>query len=680
MIIQLADLHFGYPGHEIFEGVSFQINPGDRLGLVGPNGAGKSTLMRLLAGELQPDRGQVVRTRGKTLAYMHQSQEFHGHGTLWDTLLEPFEDLLRMRAELAELEQRISESHEDSGLLSRYGTLQEQYDRQDGYTLEVRVRQLAADLGFSEADLERGVETLSGGERGRVELAKAVLLQPDLLLLDEPTNHLDVDAVEHLEERLSSWDAGRAFLVISHDRYFLRAVCKDIVDVEDLDLVRYAGGYEKYLVEREERHQRLLQEYERQQEEIARTEDFIRRNIAGQKTKQAKSRRKMLEKMEVMTRHRDEWQAAGKIGLQFQTGERRGGKEVARAEGVELGYGDGPALVKGLDLTVYRGDRLGIIGPNGAGKSTLLKALLGQVAPRKGMIFEGHEVRVGYFDQKLSGLSEDRSLIEEIRLVRGDFNEDVARAYLARFRFTGDEGFRKVRGLSGGERNRLALAKLMLQPRNVLALDEPTNHLDIPGCEVLEEALREYDGTILVVSHDRYFLDRVVTKILHLDPATGRVEAHAGNYTDWKGRLEAQKERAARQAAEAQAAQQARARQARQPPKQGQGQGQGQGPGPGQAQAKKGEPEADSKQQRMQDRQARKDRDRERERKARRLQQVEAQIAQLEAEAARLRAALVEAGGGDWQRLHAMAEEEQAASAKIKALMAEWEELAAELG
>ena len=665
MLAQLADVHFAYPGTEIFESVSFQVNPGDRLGLVGPNGAGKSTLLRLLSGELEPDAGQVIRARGKTLAYMHQSQEFHGHGTLWDALLEPFEKLLQMREELHDLEHQISDAgeHPPAALLGRYGALQEAYTRLDGYHLEVRAKQLAADLGFSEADLHRSVETLSGGERGRVELAKVVLLQPDLLLLDEPTNHLDVEAVEHLEERLRDWDPGRAFVGISHDRYFLRAVCRDIIDIEGSDLVRYAGGYDKYLVERQARHERLTAEYQRQQGEIARTEDFIRKNIAGQKTKQAQSRRKMLEKMERVTRHRDEWSEAGRIGLRFQSTDHRGGKEVFRAEGVELGYEGGPALVRDLDLTVYRGDRLGIVGPNGAGKTTLLKALIGRIEPRKGMIVTGHEVRAGYFDQKLSDLDEERSLIDEIRQVRGDWNEDVVRNYLGRFRFTGDDGFRKVKGLSGGERNRLTLAKMMLEPRNLLALDEPTNHLDIPACEVLEAALSDFDGTVLVVSHDRYFLDAVVTQILHLDPATGRVDIHVGNYSDWKQREEEERRR----------------RQVAPPRPAGKGIGPGGGPPPAPVKKKEPPPPPDPKQQRLQDHSARKDQTREKERKQRRLEQLEGQIAAAEEALAKVRESLAGNHQGDWQRLHTLVEEERQASARVKSLMGEWEKLGEEL-
>ncbi|HEX2572524.1 MAG TPA: ABC-F family ATP-binding cassette domain-containing protein [Polyangia bacterium] len=653
MLVQLADVDFAYPGTEIFRHLSWQVNPGDRIGLVGPNGAGKSTLLRLIDGQLQPDGGQVARTRGITVAYLHQSQEFHGAGALWDTLLAPFAELLAMREALHALEHRL----DDPASLKRYGELQEIYTRRGGYTLEAEVRRLAADLGFTESDLGRSVNTLSGGERGRVELAKVLLAQPDLLLLDEPTNHLDVAAIEHLEERLREWP--KAFVVVSHDRYFLRAVCREIVDVEGGGVVRYPGGYDRYVEEREERLERQRVAYERQQEMIAKTEEFIRKNLAGQKTKQAKSRRKMLEKVERIDRPRDEWAEAGNFKLRFAVGEHRGGKEALRTQGLEVGYGDEPPLVKGLDLVIYRGERVGIVGPNGSGKSTLLKALLGKLEPRRGLVERGHEVRIGYFDQRLTDLDDNRSLIEEIRAIRGDWNEDVVRNYLGRFRFSGDEAFRAVKGLSGGERNRLALAKLMLQPRNLLALDEPTNHLDIPACEVLEEALGEYDGTLLIVSHDRYFLDRVATRILHVEG--GVVEQHLGNYSDFRewqrsagGATSVASSPAKSVAPVAPVA-------------------------PKAAATATPEPTAQSKEARIAEREARKQAARELERKQRRLAELEQQIAQAESELAQAHAALAADHGGDWQRLNSLVAEEQRLANKVRSLMGEWEKLGAEL-
>jgi len=635
VLVQLADAHFGYPGTDIFTGLTWQVNAGDRIGLVGPNGSGKSTLLRLLDGRLQPDRGTVARARGLSMSYLKQSQEFVGSGKIFDALLKPFEKLLALHDELVALEKNLS----DEKALARYGELQERYGHEGGYSLESRVKALAQDLGFSAADLERSVDTLSGGERGRLELAKVLLEEPDLLLLDEPTNHLDVEATEHLEERLREWP--KAFVLVSHDRYFLRAVCRDIVEVEAGKVVVYPGGYDRYVVEREERHERLNAAYERQAAEIARTEDFIRRNIAGQKTKQAKSRRKMLDKVERLARHQDEFAAAGNIGLRFSVGDHTGGKEALKAEHLDVGYPGAPPLIRDVNLIVYRGDRVGLVGPNGCGKSTLLKTLLGKLDPVGGVAMRGHEVRIGYFDQKLSDLDEEHSLIDEIRTVRGDFNEDVARNFLGRFRFTGDDGFKKVKGLSGGERNRLTLAKMMLRPRNLLALDEPTNHLDIPAREVLEDALDEYEGTIIVVSHDRYFLDRVVTKIVHVHD--GRAEEHVGNYSDWKAR---EKKKPA-------------------PPKI--------------VEAKTASPKRDDKAARLEEREKQKAQERELAKKQKRLGELEAKIAGAEREIAALNEKLAADHGGDWTKLHALVADKEKIEQRLKSWMAEWERLGEEL-
>ena len=633
MLVQLADAHFGYPGTDIFTGLTWQVNAGDRIGLVGPNGSGKSTLLRLLDGRLQPDRGTVARARGLSMSYLKQSQEFVGAGKIFDALLKPFEKLLAIHDELLALEKNLG----DEKSLERYGELQERYTREGGYSLESRVKALAQDLGFSAGDLDRSVDTLSGGERGRLELAKVLLEEPDLLLLDEPTNHLDVEATEHLEERLREWP--KAFVLVSHDRYFLRAVCRDIVEIEAGKAVTYPGGYDRYVVERVERHERLNAAYERQAAEIARTEDFIRRNIAGQKTKQAKSRRKALEKVERLSRHQDEFAVAGNIGLRFSVGDHTGGKEALKAEHLDVGYAGAPPLVRDVNLIVYRGDRIGLVGPNGCGKSTLLKTLLGKLDPLGGVAMRGHEVRIGYFDQKLSDLDEDHSLIDEIRTVRGDFNEDVARNFLGRFRFTGDDGFKKVKGLSGGERNRLTLAKMMLRPRNLLALDEPTNHLDIPAREVLEEALAEYAGTIIVVSHDRYFLDRVVTKIVHIHD--GRAEEHVGNYSDWKAREKKK-------------------------------------PAPTRASPKATPPTVD-KQQRVEEREKQKAQQRELDKKQKRLKELEEKIAAAETEVAALNETLAADHGGDWTKLHALVADKEKIEQRLKSWMAEWERLGEEL-
>jgi ATP-binding cassette subfamily F protein 3 len=438
--------------------------------------------------------------------------------------------------------------------------------------------------------------------------------------------------VERLETFLRTYPG--AFVIVSHDRYFLDATVQKIVEIDDGELDEYVGGWTTYVAERDKRRELALAAYQRQKEEIERTEDFIRKNIAGQKTKQAQSRRKMLAKLERLEWHRDVWQNAGRIGLRFEVGDRPGGKEVLKAEGLAIGFED-KVILEGIDLTIYRGDRVGIVGPNGAGKTTLLKTLLGKLPPLRGEVRRGHEIKIGSFDQKLSDLDEGRSLVEEIRSVRADLSPDAVRNYLARFRFFGDDVFRVIRGLSGGERNRMTLAKMMLRPANVLALDEPTNHLDIPAREVLERALRAYEGTILVVSHDRFFLDEVVTRLLVVEG--NGVELETGNYSDWKRRRANAPKRPAREA-----------------PKK----------------------ESAGKTSYVED----KAKKAEREKMERRFAALETEIAELEAKLAAVRARLAEDHAGDWQKLHGLVEEEKALDQKLRSRLGEWEKLGERLG
>jgi ATP-binding cassette subfamily F protein 3 len=627
-LAQFADASFAYPGNDILVGASLLIRPGDRLALLGPNGAGKSTALRLLAGDLQPDSGDVRVLGRASVAYLRQSQELSGGGTLLEALLEPFADLQRLHDEMAALEPKLGDGKADD--LARYGELQERYQRGGGYELEARVKRLTHDVGFTDSDLARAVDTLSGGERGRLELAKVLVRQPDLLLLDEPTNHLDLAAIERLEAYLAEYQG--AFLLVSHDRAFIRAVCNEIVELENGELTKYPFRYDKYVVERAARIERARAEYERQKEHVEKTEDFIRKNLAGQKTKQAQSRRKMLEKLERLERPDDQWQHAGKIALNFQTGGDLGGKEIIRAPKLTVGYPDA-RILDDVTVNVYRGDKLGIVGPNGSGKSTLLKTLIGELPPLAGKVEIGTGVRIGYFDQKLGTLSEELSLTEEIRSVRADLSPEAVRQYLAKFRFFGDDPFRTVGGLSGGERSRLAMAKIMLFPRNVLVLDEPTNHLDIPARETLEDALGSYEGTLITVSHDRYFLDRICTRLLVIEGT--HVEAHAGNYSDWRERVKAHDK--------------------------------------AQAAAPKPEPAPKPASASTTAREADKRRDREQRRLARRVETLEADVSKLETELAAVRADLVADHAGDWQKLHTLAERERELDALLTRRMAEWE-------
>ena len=614
-LAQFSDVTFGYPGNEILSSASLLIRPGERLALLGPNGTGKSTALRLLAGELQADAGDVRLLGRASLGYLRQSQSLSGSGSVREALFEPFAAQRAQQAALAALEGRLGEA--DPETLRRYGELQERYTQAGGYELESRMRRLIADVDFPEADLARPVDTLSGGERGRLELAKVLVQKPDLLLLDEPTNHLDLAAIERLEAFLQEYEG--AFVLVSHDRAFIQRTCREMVELEGGRFVRYPFRYDRYVTERAARLERARVDYERQKLHVEKTEDFIRRNIAGQKTKQAQSRRKLLEKLDRLERPEDHWELAGQISLRFSTGGEPGSKEILRAPGLSVGY-PGKPILEDVTVNLYRGERLGIVGPNGCGKSTLLKTLVGELAPLAGRVERGSGVRLGYYDQKLSSLDESRSLLDEIRSIRADQSPDAVRSYLAKFRFFGDDVFRSVRSLSGGERSRLSLAKMMLYPRNVLALDEPTNHLDIPAREVLEDALVSYEGTIIVVSHDRYFIDRVCKRLLVF--AGGTIEAHLGNYSDWRGRHDHAAAPTARP-----------------------------GPAPpltkatpaGRAPVPTSSPRHD----------------RERQRLVRRLQSLTEEITRLGAERDGVRAALTSEHGRDWQKLHDLADRDQ---------------------
>jgi ATP-binding cassette subfamily F protein 3 len=634
-LAQFADAHFSFPGKEILTGASLLIRPGDRIALLGPNGTGKSTVLKLLAGELVADAGDVRMLGRASVAYLQQSQQQSGEGSVLDALLEPFAHLRAMHDEMVQLEARLGAA--EPADLRRYGELQERYRIEGGYEIESRVRTLTEEVGLAASDLGRSVTTLSGGERGRLELAKVLARQPDLLLLDEPTNHLDLAAIERLEAHLNDYPG--AFLVVSHDRTFIQRTCREIVELEDGDFVRYAYPYDQYVVERDARLERARVEYERQKEHVEKTENFIRKNLAGQNTKQAQSRRRMLEKLERLERPEDNWQLAGKIALRFSAGGDLGGKEILRAPSISVGYPGNPIL-KDVTVNIYRGDRVGVVGPNGCGKSTLIKTLVGELPPLAGTVERGASVRLGYFDQKLSSLSEERTAIEEIQSVRDDLSPEVVRQYLAKFRFFGDDPFRIVRGFSGGERSRLALAKMLLFPRNVLVMDEPTNHLDIPARETLEHALDGFEGTLVVISHDRYFLDRIC-KRLYVFTGDG-LESHIGNYSDWR---DFRRKQAAVSPPPVENAPISRLT-----------------PSPAET-----------------IRSTKKDRERQQRRLERLVASLEEEIARVESDLGALRTKLGEDHGGNWQKLHELADKERDLDTLLARRMSDWERASAEL-
>jgi ATP-binding cassette subfamily F protein 3 len=651
VLVSLSGVSFGYAAEEIFHDLTFQVNPKEHLGVVGPNGHGKSTLLRLIAGSLPVETGERSVRRGTEITYLRQSQEFPDGVTVHDLLIATFPEILAIEKKLAVVQARLEAGDDSEATLLEYGDLQHRFEELDGYTLESRAAALAEEVGFHEDDLKRDAGSLSGGERTRFELARVLLRQPEVLLLDEPTNHLDLVQTEKLERRLSEYPG--AFLLVSHDRAFLRATCTEILEVERKGVLRYPGGYDAYHAQREARLAKALEEYIRQNEKIEKTEDFIRRNIAGQKTKQAQSRRRMLEKLERVERPEDIWEAARHLGMEFERDDHPGGREAVRAVDLAIGYDDDEPLIEGFTWTLHRGERVGIAGPNGAGKTSLLRVLLGRIPARHGYVELGYQIKIGYLDQKLlTGLDLGRSLIDEVRSVRPDLTIEGARDALGRYRFLGDDAFKVVGALSGGERCRLALLKVSLVPHNLLVFDEPTNHLDIPAREVLERALAEYDGTLLVISHDRDFLDHVTEKTLWV--ADGAARVFEGNYSEAKRKLRGEVAPVVKRAAPE-----------RPPPV---------APTPPPAEVapspapKNDKPGAQQREAMKRDR-------RERQKTENRLKKVEQEIEEFEARAAELAEQLSHDPGGDWERLNQLANEEQQLRGRLERRYAEWERL-----
>jgi ATP-binding cassette subfamily F protein 3 len=530
-LVRAEHISKSFAGVPVLQDLSWQLEPHHKVGLIGANGSGKSTLLDILSGRMQPDSGTVERTRGLQLGYLAQDMTVEGNRTLFEEVREAFRPLLDMQAEMARLEARLGQPGSNDHDLQRYGALLEMFQAHQGYTINARVEATLFGLGFAAEALQTAVANLSGGQKNMAALARVLLQEPALLLLDEPSNHLDIAATEWLEGMLR--DYAGAVVVISHDRYFLDRVVHTIVELEHHTLQHYSGNYSAYAVAKTERVEQQRKAYEQQQAEIRRQEDFIRRNMAGQKTKQAQSRQKALERLErvdrpPMDQHR--------MGLAF-TPHQRQSHDVIVSRDVYKAYGARPVLC-GLSCTVYRGEKVGLMGPNGAGKSTFLRLLMGRESPDAGTLRLGRHVSVAYYDQELGDLNPAATVLDEVWQVEPWKSVGDMRSYLGRFLFRGEEVYNTIGNLSGGEKSRVALAKLMLTQANLLVLDEPTNHLDIPAREALERALIDYPGAVLLVSHDRYFLDRIVTRLLYL--RDGKCDAYAGNYSDYQAHLAVQ--------------------------------------------------------------------------------------------------------------------------------------------
>ena len=530
VLLTLQDVSKSFGMNCILSGVNLTLQEGARMGLVGVNGSGKSTLMKLIAGGMQPDTGTVSLMKGAQVGLLTQQADIDSDLNVWDELARVFEPLQRMEERLREMEREMAEKHADPEAMARlsedYARLTERFERKGGYEWPSRIQGTLVGLGFSKERQEMPARLLSGGEKTRLCLARILLTQPDLLLLDEPTNHLDLSATQWLEDTLRKYRG--TVLVISHDRYFLNSVCDCMAELSMTHLTQYEGNYDAFSVKRRMNLERQLKEYQMQQKEIARQKAIIERYRMYNREKSikaAESREKQLEKMERIERPVDEQ----RIRFCFEA-RRRTGEDVLMAKDLSKGFG-GRRLFEHFDLHLRAGDRVAIIGPNGIGKTTLLRILVGELPPDTGTVLYGSNVDVGYYDQQQAGLHEHKSVMDEVWDDFPRMQPDEVRSVLALFLFTGDDVFQPISTLSGGERGRVALTKLMLRRDNLLLLDEPTNHLDMDSREVLEGALDDFTGTLLTVSHDRYFINRVATRVVEMT-ADG-VREYLGNYDDY---------------------------------------------------------------------------------------------------------------------------------------------------
>lgn len=538
-MLRLEHISKIYPTGEVLRDVNWEVKPGDRIGLVGVNGAGKSTQLKIIAGELEPTSGEVIRPASLHIAYLTQEFEVDLRRTVREEFWRAFKAANEIHEALSVVHQEMETADPErlDQLIHQMDRLQRQFEAMDGYGLDARIEKILPEMGFSSEDGDRLVSAFSGGWQMRMSLGKILLQKPDLLLLDEPTNHLDLETIEWLETYLKGLET--PMVIVSHDREFLDRLCTQIVETERGVSTTYLGNYSAYLQQKEEQRQAQLSAYERQQKDLEKQQEFVDRfRASATRSTQAKSREKQLERVERIEAPEDNLRS---LRFRFPPAPRSGREVVIIKELTHL-YDD-KILFLGADLLIERGDRVAILGPNGAGKSTLLHLMMGMESPTEGTVAIGqHQVLPSYFEQnQAEALDLQKTVVETIHDEVPTWTNEEVRTLLGRFLFSGDMVFKQVEALSGGEKARLALAKMLLQPANLLILDEPTNHLDIPAKEMLEEALSHYDGTVIIVSHDRYFISRVANKIVEI--RDGEFRLYRGDYHYYLEKIAEEKEK-----------------------------------------------------------------------------------------------------------------------------------------
>nr|WP_263323806.1 ABC-F family ATP-binding cassette domain-containing protein [Neobacillus sp. Marseille-Q6967] len=546
ILLQVNQLEKYYGADLILSNIKLELQTRDRVALVGRNGAGKSTLLKIIAGHLSHDGGEIIKPKDVTIGYLAQNTGLESNLSIWDEMLTVFESLRNMEKSLRQLEEQMSDPavFQDNGkyekILKEYDQLQVKFKEQGGYQYEADLRSILHGLNFHDSSIM--ISSLSGGQKTRLALGKLLLTKPDILILDEPTNHLDIDTLSWLEQYLQSYTG--AILIVSHDRYFLDKVVTQVYEVSRRQIQKFIGNYSSYLEQKAANYERDLKLYEKQQQEVASLQDFIQRNLArASTTKRAQSRRKKLEKMELLDRPAGDEKSAS---FSFEI-EKQSGNDVLTVDSLAVGY-QGDKVSVNISFRAFRGESIALVGPNGIGKSTLLKTIIKKLPALAGSVQYGANLSIGYYDQEQAELTSNKRVLNELWDEWPLKSEKEIRTVLGNFLFSGDDVLKIVSTLSGGEKARLALAKLMLEKANVLILDEPTNHLDLDSKEVLENALIDYPGTILFVSHDRYFINRIATKVLELSK-NGSTE-YLGDYDYYLDKKLEQEELKALEAAE----------------------------------------------------------------------------------------------------------------------------------